>query len=69
LDSSQNVYLNDYGNHRVLFFSGTSTTATRVYGQAGFTTGLPNRGGSVSGITMSYPYYSYVDSASNLYGE
>jgi hypothetical protein len=28
------VYIADTNNHRVLFYSGTSTTATRVYGQS-----------------------------------
>ncbi len=31
------IYIVDTGNNRVLFFPGTSTTATRVYGQANFT--------------------------------
>ncbi len=30
---SSGVYIADVGNMRVLFYSGTSTTATRVYGQ------------------------------------
>lgn len=31
------IYVSDSGNNRVLFFPGTSTTATRVYGQTNFT--------------------------------
>jgi hypothetical protein len=37
------VYIADGNNGRVLFYPGTSTTATRVYGQGGnFTTGVGN---------------------------
>jgi hypothetical protein len=40
------VYIADYGHHRVLYYAGTSTTASRVYGQSGsFTTGTANNGG------------------------
>ncbi len=40
------VYIADCGNNRVLFFLGTSVTASSVYGQANFTSNLANRGGS-----------------------
>lgn len=41
------VYIADTGNQRVLFFPGTSTTATRVYGQFGsFTCGQLNNNGA-----------------------
>jgi len=40
------IYVVDTGNNRVLFFPGTSTTATRVYGQANFTS-------NSSGVTAS----------------
>jgi hypothetical protein len=43
---STGVYIADTGNNRVLFYPGTSTTATRVYGQGGsFTTNISNKGG------------------------
>ncbi len=49
------VYIADAGNNRVLFFSGTETTASRVYGQAGgFTTNGENNGG-VSADSLSHP--------------
>lgn len=49
------VYVADYGNHRLLFFPNTSTTATRVYGQAGsFTSGTANNGG-ISANSLSTP--------------
>ena len=39
VDSLDNLYISDSGNHRVLFYPNGSTTATIVYGQAGnFTT-------------------------------
>jgi hypothetical protein len=51
------VYIADINNHRVLYYEGTSTTATRVYGQAGsFTTNEDNKGGSVSGATLHHPF-------------
>ncbi|HOW83526.1 MAG TPA: hypothetical protein PK573_13265, partial [Spirochaetota bacterium] len=43
---SDGVYVADINNHRVLYFEGSSTTATRVYGQGGsFTSGTDNNGG------------------------
>ena len=46
LDSSDNLYVTDFGNNRVLFYPAGSTTATRVYGQLGsFTTNTANTGG------------------------
>jgi len=40
------VYIADYDNYRVLYFAGTSTTASRVYGQFGsFTTNIDTNGG------------------------
>ncbi len=48
------IYIADYANHRVLYFAGTSTTATRVYGQGGiFTTA--NGGGAASANNLYYP--------------
>jgi hypothetical protein len=35
VDAFDNVYISDTFNHRILFYQGTSTTATRVYGQRG----------------------------------
>ncbi|MBL8018033.1 MAG: NHL repeat-containing protein [Leptospirales bacterium] len=59
---STGVYICDINNHRVLFYPGTSTTATRVYGQLGsFTTSTPNNGG-ISANSLSLPYGVAVDS-------
>ncbi|WP_411823152.1 NHL repeat-containing protein [Leptospira sp. 'Mane'] len=55
------VYIVDTFNNRVLFYPGTSTTATRVYGQNGsFATDLPNNGG-VSANSLSEPRGIDVD--------
>jgi hypothetical protein len=49
------LYVADFGNNRLLYFSGTSTTATAVYGQAGsFIAGIANSGG-LSGDSLSGP--------------
>lgn len=55
------VYIADFANHRALFFPGTSTTATRVYGQAGsFNTGLANNGGVTAG-SLNQPIWVSAD--------
>lgn len=51
---SSGVYIADFGNNRVLYYPGTSTTATRVYGQPGFTTAAANNGG-ISAASLSSP--------------
>jgi hypothetical protein len=51
LDAAENIYICDSNNNRVLFYSGTSTTATRVYGQADFTT----KAGGVSATALNSP--------------
>ncbi len=56
------VYIADALNNRVLFYPGTSTTATRVYGQNGnFTSNTVNNGG-VSANSLSNPRGIHVDS-------
>ena len=58
LDWSNDLYVADYGNNRVLFYPSDSTTATRVYGQGGnFTTSAANNGG-VSANTLDFPHSS-----------
>jgi hypothetical protein len=55
------VYIADAGNNRVLYYSGTETTASRVYGQGGsFTTNAGNNGG-VSAGSLSHPNSISVD--------
>ncbi|MBN1495360.1 MAG: NHL repeat-containing protein [Spirochaetes bacterium] len=49
------VYISDYGNHRVLYYSGAGTTASRVYGQFGsFIANTPNNGG-ISANSLNRP--------------
>ena len=59
LDAS-GLYVVDNGNHRVLHFPGTSTTADRVYGQPNFTSNTANNGG-VSATSLDTPYGIAVD--------
>ncbi len=67
LDLSNNLYISDGQNHRVLFYLVGSTTATRVYGQGGsFTTNTQNNGG-ISATSLSSPNAIFVDASGNLY--
>jgi hypothetical protein len=67
LDSSGNLYVSDAGNNRVLYYPIGSTTATRVYGQAGsFSSGTANNGG-ISSNSLSAPTGLTLDSNGNLY--
>lgn len=60
------VYISDYANNRVLYYSGTATTATRVYGQGGsFTSQTANNGG-ITANSLSTPY-AVVSDASGVY--
>jgi NHL repeat len=52
--STGGLYVADRLNNRVLYFSGTSTTATRVYGQGGDFTAAGNR--ATQGISKSSLY-------------
>ncbi len=55
------IYITDSNNSRVLYYTGTSTTATRVYGQGGsFTTNTDNNGG-ISADSLSYPGVLVLD--------
>lgn len=49
------VYIADRDNNRVLFYPGTSTTATRVYGQPDFTSNAANNGG-IGPRSLMAPY-------------
>ena len=72
MDTSNNLYVADQGNSRVLFFatgqSSGSAVASRVYGQnSGYGTGTSNLGGTTSANTLSAPYAIALDSSNNLY--
>lgn len=59
--SGSDVYIAEHTNHRVLHYTGTSTTADRVYGQGGlFTTNTANNGG-ITANSLNYPYGVAVD--------
>ena len=67
LDKAGNLYVSDYDNNRVLFYSSGSTTASRVYGQGGsFTTFAANNGG-IGASSLSSPFAVTLDSSGNLY--
>jgi len=75
VDSSGDVYIVDYGNNRVLGYTGGSTTATKVYGQSGsFTCGVPDNTGSgctasstASATNLNNPTGVAVDSSGDVY--
>ena len=67
LDRGGGLYVSERSNNRVVYFPSGSTTATRVYGQAGsFTTGDSNHGG-ISASSLSNPTDALVDSGGNVY--
>ena len=68
LDASDNLYVTDTGNNRILVFASGSTTATRVYGQGGdFTSGAVNSGGSVSPAALDLPAGLTLDGSGGLF--
>ena len=67
LDASDDLYVADIYNNRVLFYPANSTTATQVYGQGGsFITGTINNGG-VSASSLNNPLALTVDGNGGLY--
>jgi poly(3-hydroxybutyrate) depolymerase len=70
VDGAGNLYVADDGNNRVLGFAAPFTNnmnATLIIGQADFTSGDPNRGGSVGWNTLNSPKGVAMDAAGNLY--
>ena len=66
-DSAGNLVIGDYSNHRVLYYTYGTTTATRVYGQAGsYSTAISNNGG-LSANSLNAPQYATMDSSGNIY--
>jgi hypothetical protein len=63
LDSNGNVYIADQNNNRILRYTGTSTTATTVYGQANFTTSATG----VTATTLNTPWMLAIDRSDNLF--
>jgi sugar lactone lactonase YvrE len=67
VDSGGGVYIADWNNSRVLYYSAGSTTASRVYGQNGsFTTNTANYDG-VQADSLNGPQSVALDSGGNLY--
>ena len=69
LDSQGNLYISDYGNHRVLEYDSpltTDTIADRVFGQPDFTSNVENNAG-ISASSLYRPQGLIVDSQGNLY--
>ena len=67
LDSSNNLYVTDYTNNRVLYYTSGSTTATRVYGQAGSFTSTTANNGGISANSLNTPVGIDLDNSNNLY--
>ena len=69
-DSAGNLYVADYGNHRVLEYVTPlitlTTVANRVLGQPDYASGGCNNGG-LSATSLCYPVGVAADSADNLY--
>ncbi|MCX6879950.1 MAG: SBBP repeat-containing protein [Verrucomicrobia bacterium] len=66
LDGSNNLYVTDMQNNRVLYFPAGTTTATRVYGQGGsFTTGDANQGG-ISANSLKTPFGIALNASGGL---
>jgi hypothetical protein len=66
-EGTNGIYISDSSNHRALYFVGTSTTATRVYGQINFTGGQPNSIGGVSAASLFNPTRINTDNSNGLY--
>ncbi|MGD0369497.1 MAG: NHL repeat-containing protein, partial [Acidobacteriaceae bacterium] len=68
VDSSGGLYIADWNNNRVLYYSAGSTTATAVYGQNGsFSSNTANIDGAVDANGLSGPQSVALDSSGNLY--
>ena len=72
LDRSDNLYVADSGNNRVLEYNAPITTGTfrasRVFGQLGnFITNAANNGGTPTKDGLKYPAGVAIDKFSNLY--
>jgi len=67
VDGSDNLYVGDYINNRILYYPAGSTTATRVYGQGGSFTSNANNNGGVSANSLDDPNMMALDGDGNLY--
>ncbi len=67
IDSNGNLYIADISNNRVLYYPAGTTTATRVYGQAGSFTTNTGSSGTVSASTLASPKGVLIDSSGGVY--
>lgn len=70
LDGPGNIWVADYGNHRVLRYSSPHSSgqaADIVLGQGDFISGDPNRGGTTGTDTLYNPTHVSVDKAGSLW--
>lgn len=65
-DKSDNLYVADAMNNRVLYFPAGETTATKVLGQPDFNQSAANNGG-ISASSLNQPRGVAVDSLGNVY--
>jgi sugar lactone lactonase YvrE len=70
-DGAGNLFVADYGNHRVLEYNtplSTDTSADKVFGQSNsFSTADCNKDGAVSAKTLCNPLFPNLDIAGNLF--
>ena len=64
---SAGLYVSDAGNNRVLFFPGTSTTPTRVYGEGGSFTSSTFNASGINADSLGSTRGIAVDAAGNVY--
>lgn len=70
LDGNGNLWVADYGNHRVLRYAAphaSGQAADIVLGQAAFDSGDPNRGGTPATNTLYNPTHVSVDQTNSLW--
>jgi len=60
---SSGVFIADFGNHRVLFYEGNATTATKVWGQADFT----SASSGTSPTKLSFPSSVALDGSGGMW--
>ncbi len=67
VDSSGSVFIADYINNRVLFYTNGSLTSSRVYGQGGSFTATALNNGGISANSLGNPQAIAFDSSGGVY--
>ena len=67
IDSNNGLYITDSYNNRVLYFPSSSTTATKVYGQAGSFISRSLNNGGITADSLNIPISSIIDLNGGLY--